>query len=237
MLLACTRTRHSRHAKPHPKVILERRKHLFGSLGEGHRLLSFLLLMLLACTRRRHSRHAKPYPTVILERRKHIFGSLGECELHSGLPIALLPTAFWATDCSLACTRRCHGECELHSGPPTALLPTAHASCLHPQAPQSACQTIPASKTPFRITRGCELHSGPPIALLPTAHASCLHPQAPQSACQTIPKSIFGASKHFFGSLGSVNCILGYRLSPSYCSCFLLAPAGDTVGMPNHTQK
>ena len=59
----------------------------------GHRLLSFLLLMLLACTRRRHSRHAKPYPKVISERRKHLFGSLGECELHSGPPIALLPTA------------------------------------------------------------------------------------------------------------------------------------------------
>ena len=75
--------------------------------------LSFLLLMLLACTRRRHSRHAKPYPKVILGRRKHLFGSLGKCELHSG--------------------------------PPIALLPTAHASCLHPQAPQSACQTIPKS--------------------------------------------------------------------------------------------
>ena len=129
MLLACTRRCHSRHAKPYPKVILERRKHLSGSLvecGLGHRLLSFLLLMLLACTRRRHSRHAKPYPKVILERRKHLFGSLGKCELHSG--------------------------------PPIALLPTAYASCLHPQAPQSACQTIPksnfgASKTPFRITR------------------------------------------------------------------------------------
>ena len=34
MLLACTRRRHSRHAKPYPKVILERRKHLFGSFGE-----------------------------------------------------------------------------------------------------------------------------------------------------------------------------------------------------------
>ena len=34
MLLACTRRRHSRHAKPHPKVILERRKHFFGSFGE-----------------------------------------------------------------------------------------------------------------------------------------------------------------------------------------------------------
>ena len=132
MLLACTRRRHSRRAKPYPKVILERRKHLFGSLGGvncilGHRLLSFLLLMLLACTRRRHSRHAKPYPKVFLERRKHLFGSFGGCELHSG--------------------------------PPIALLPTAHASCLHPQAPQSARQTIPksifgASKTPFRIIRG-----------------------------------------------------------------------------------
>ena len=166
---------------------------------------------------------AKPYPKVILERRKHLFGSLGECELHSGPPIALLPTAhasclhpqapqsasqtipksnFGASktpfrlsvNCILghrllsflllmllACTRRRHsrhakpypkvilerrkhlfgslGECELHSLPPIALLPTAHASCLHPQAPQSACQTIPksnfgASKTPFRITRG-----------------------------------------------------------------------------------
>ena len=107
------------------------RKHTFsdhsGSVNciLGHRLLSFLLLMLLACTRRRHSRHAKPYPKVISERRKHLFGSVGGCELHSG--------------------------------PPIALLPTAHASCLHPQAPQSACQTIPksnfgASKTPFRIT-------------------------------------------------------------------------------------
>ena len=70
---------------------------------------------------------AKPYQKVILERRKHLFESFGGCELHSG--------------------------------PPIALLPTAHASCLHPQAPQSACQTIPksnfgASKTPFRITRG-----------------------------------------------------------------------------------
>ena len=47
MLLACTRRRHSRHAKPYPKVILERRKHLFGSFNciLGHRLLSFLLLM------------------------------------------------------------------------------------------------------------------------------------------------------------------------------------------------
>ena len=34
MLLACTRRRHSRRAKPYPKVILERRKHLFGSFGE-----------------------------------------------------------------------------------------------------------------------------------------------------------------------------------------------------------
>ena len=70
---------------------------------------------------------AKPYPKVILERRKHLFGSFAGCELHSG--------------------------------PPIALLPTAHASCLHPQAPQSACQTIPksnfgASKTSFRITQG-----------------------------------------------------------------------------------
>ena len=87
MLLACTRRLHSRHAKPYPKVFLERRKHLFGSFKGGkcilgHRLLSFLLLMLLACTRKRHSRHAKPYPKVILERRKHLFGSFGECELH-----------------------------------------------------------------------------------------------------------------------------------------------------------
>ena len=135
MLLACTRRRHSRHAKPYPKVILERRRHLFRSFAEcelhsgppKYCLLSFLLLTLLACARRRHGRHAKPYPKVILERRKHLFGSLGGCELHSG--------------------------------PPIAFLPTAHASCLHPQAPQSARQAIPksnfsASKTPFRIIRG-----------------------------------------------------------------------------------
>ena len=128
----------------------------------GHRLLSF------ACTRRRHSRHAKPYPKVILERRKHLFGSIGECELHSG--------------------------------PPIALLPTAHASCLRPQAPQSARQTIPksnsgVSKTLFWMTRGAFWATEVLLALLPTAHASCLHPQAPQSACQTIQKSNFGASK------------------------------------------
>ena len=192
MLLACTRRRHSRHAKPYPKVFLEventfsdhskrvncilghrllsflllmllaRRKHLFRSFGEcelhsgppKYCLLSFLLLTLLACTRRRHSRHAKPYPKVILERRKHLFGSFG----------------------------------------------------------------------------GRELHSGPPIALLPTAHASCLHPQAPQSARQTIPTSNFRALKTRT-AFWATDC------SPSYCSCFLLAPAGATVGTPNRTQK
>ena len=57
-----------------PKVILERRKHLFRSFGEcelhsgppKYCLLSFLLLTLLACARRRHRRHAKPYPKVFL---------------------------------------------------------------------------------------------------------------------------------------------------------------------------
>ena len=128
----------------------------------GHRLLSFLLLMLLACTRRHHSRHAKPYPKVVLERRKHLFGSFG----------------------------------------------------------------------------GCELHSGPPIALLPTAHASCLHPQAPQSARQTIPNSNFGASNTPFRIIrGMRTAFWATDCSPSYCSCFLLAPAGATVGTPNHTQK
>ena len=74
------------------------------------------------------------------------------CELHSGLPIVSFLLIML-----LACTRRRHSR---HAKPyPKALLPTAHASCLHPQAPQSACQTIPksnfgASKTHFRITRG-----------------------------------------------------------------------------------
>ena len=159
----------------------------------GHRLLSFLLLMLLACTRRRHSRHAKPYPKVILQHRKHIFGSLGGCELHSG--------------------------------PPIALLPTAHASCLHPQAPQSARQILllmllactrrrhsrhakPYPKVIlerrrhlFRSFAECELHSGPPKYCLLSfllLTLLCLRPQAPRSACQTIPKSNFRASKTHF---------------------------------------
>ena len=98
MLLACTRRRHSRHAKPYPKVISERRKHLFGSLGSvncilGHRLLSFPLLMLLACT-------AKPYPKVILERRKHLLGSLGECELQHSWSSGASPKPSGSQICS-----------------------------------------------------------------------------------------------------------------------------------------
>ena len=135
----------------------------------GHRLLSFLLLMLLACTRRRHSRHAKPYPKVILARRKHLFGSLGGCELHSG--------------------------------PPIALLPTAHASCLHPQAPQSARQTIPKSKILERRKHlfgsfgECELHFWPPkycllktiLKTTPKPHPSCSHGAA---VLQVVYKSL-----------------------------------------------
>ena len=46
--------------------------------------------------------------------------------------------------------------------------------------------------------------------------------------------------KHLSDHSGSVNCILGHRstaCSPSYCSRFLLALAGATVGVPNHTHK
>ena len=178
MLLACTRRRHSRHAKPYPKVILERQKHLFGSLEEcelhSGPPIALLPIAHAFCLRPQAPQSAcQTIPKVILERRKHLFGSLGEYELHFGPPKYCLLSFLLLT--LLACTRRRHsrhakpypkvilerrllGECELHSGPPIALLPTAHASCLHPQAPQSACQTIPksnfgASKTPFRITR------------------------------------------------------------------------------------
>ena len=148
---------------------------------------------------------------------KASFGSFGKCQVHSGPEevLALLPTAHASCLRPQAPQSACQtipksnfgaskasfgsfGKCQVHSGPEEvlALLPTAHASCLRPQTPQSACQTIPksnfgASKAPFRIIRE-----------VPTAHASCLRPQAPQSACQTIPKSNFGASKASFGSFG-----------------------------------
>ena len=161
----------------------------------GHRLLSFLLLMLLACTRRRHSRHAKPYPKVILERRKH-------------------------------------GECELHSGPPIALLPTAHASCLHPQAPQSACQTIrkvssERRKHLFGSPGGVNCILGYRLlSVLLLMLLACTRRRHSRHA-KPYPKVCLERRKHLFRPLGE-SAFWATDCSPSYCLCFLLAPAGAT---------